>query len=110
MTCVNSSYCTQCEADYVMVNNSCSRVALPQINCSSFCDYCLFSDWCLACKIQCYLNITDHKCYSCANNSNFGVTPSGKCVELCGDGVVVFSECDDGNRISGDGCSADCTI
>jgi cysteine-rich repeat protein len=31
--------------------------------------------------------------------------------DICGDGVVTPDEnCDDGNTISGDGCSANCTI
>jgi cysteine-rich repeat protein len=38
------------------------------------------------------------------------MTAYGKCIEICGDGVVVFAGCDDGNQISGDGCSSNCTI
>src|SRR5437764_1377599 len=44
-----------------------------------------------------------------------GATVSGECVNMvclpvgCGNGVVTPDEaCDDGNNISGDGCSADC--
>src|SRR5690606_22048128 len=32
------------------------------------------------------------------------------CTSECGDGLVINEECDDGNTISGDGCSADCKI
>ena len=35
---------------------------------------------------------------------------SGVCVEICGDGILFNLECDDGNRVGGDGCSADCKV
>jgi len=36
---------------------------------------------------------------------------TGKCVALCGNGVINSGEtCDDGNIASGDGCSSSCTI
>jgi cysteine-rich repeat protein len=33
---------------------------------------------------------------------------NGTCLEICGDGIVINMECDDGNIISGDGCSRYC--
>ena len=34
---------------------------------------------------------------------------SGNCTSICGDGLIVDNEaCDDGNTVSGDGCSEDC--
>jgi cysteine-rich repeat protein len=36
---------------------------------------------------------------------------SGECVENCGDGLNFgLMQCDDGNSISGDGCSSSCEI
>lgn len=35
---------------------------------------------------------------------------AGVCVEVCGDGRRTAAECDDGNTVSGDGCSASCTV
>lgn len=36
---------------------------------------------------------------------------NGVCSEICGDGFNFgINECDDGNLISGDGCSADCVV
>jgi cysteine-rich repeat protein len=35
---------------------------------------------------------------------------TGNCEEICGDGVKVTEECDDGNNQSGDGCSSSCKI
>ena len=47
----------------------------------------------------------------CATPSvDYGICRAGECVAFgCGDGVVEGTEvCDDGNRIGGDGCSANC--
>ena len=33
-----------------------------------------------------------------------------ECVEICGDGLVLYHECDDGNQINNDGCSQNCQI
>jgi cysteine-rich repeat protein len=32
------------------------------------------------------------------------------CTKGCGDGIVTNEDCDDGNNIDGDGCSANCTL
>ncbi len=43
-------------------------------------------------------------------STNAFTTPS-VCEELCGDGVhEAFEECEDGNQVDGDGCSATCVI
>lgn len=34
---------------------------------------------------------------------------ANQCSDICGDGFVYLSACDDGNTVSGDGCSSDCT-
>ena len=37
--------------------------------------------------------------------------PGRRCFPICGDGVIVGTEtCDDGNQVSGDGCSAICLV
>lgn len=33
-----------------------------------------------------------------------------KCIDICGDGLLTDLECDDGNKVDGDGCSSTCTI
>ncbi len=38
-----------------------------------------------------------------------GVQPT-VCREVCGDGRRVREECDDGNTVSGDGCSQECKV
>ena len=36
---------------------------------------------------------------------------SVKCTPICGDGLIrLEEECDDGNGISGDGCSSQCKV
>lgn len=41
----------------------------------------------------------------------FVVGENGNCREVCGDGINMGQfECDDGNNVNGDGCSAECTI
>ena len=38
-------------------------------------------------------------------------SPGGACTTICGDGLVLGSEqCDDGNAVSGDGCSSTCQV
>jgi cysteine-rich repeat protein len=29
---------------------------------------------------------------------------------MCGDGILIYYQCDDGNTLKGDGCSANCII
>src|SRR5262249_40722740 len=50
-----------------------------------------------------------------STGSNFKLTLTGfsptssTCASACGDGMLAATEeCDDGNRVSGDGCSSDC--
>lgn len=54
------------------------------------------------CTAYGYVNPTGLVCEGCA------IDPSG-CMATCGNGVLEPDEgCDDGNNISGDGCTADC--
>ena len=32
------------------------------------------------------------------------------CYEICGDGILVKHQCDDGNLVNGDGCSSACGL
>jgi cysteine-rich repeat protein len=49
--------------------------------------------------------------YSCQCAKGFKFDPpSISCVDDCGDGVVRTDECDDGDTVDGDGCSAKCKI
>lgn len=46
---------------------------------------------------------------SCPTGYTFD-SVSIQCVEICGDGQRVSMECDDGNVVSGDGCSEICQV
>jgi len=49
--------------------------------------------------------------YTCPNNGGIGGPCSRIFVPKCGDGILSSDEyCDDGNTVSGDGCSSTCTI
>lgn len=47
-----------------------------------------------------------------ASSSDGGPTPVSKCfMDVCGDGIIETGEtCDDGNDVSGDGCSSTCQV
>lgn len=89
-----------CPVDEWMITEHCTNVtgciAVKQstpINLCLFCD--LQQHFVLGNDSQCHCN----EYYTTANN---------KCVEICGDGVVIDDECDDGNLVDGDGCSSNC--
>jgi cysteine-rich repeat protein len=63
------------------------------------------------------LVVTAGQCYKFRLSGNLNERPAGdltislNCIPVCGDGVREGAEeCDDGNIIPGDGCSATCTI
>jgi cysteine-rich repeat protein len=61
---------------------------------------------CLACNASNHMEFNGLFC-ECA----LGYRTSAKTCELiCGDGRVITEACDDGNNITGDGCSSNCTI
>jgi cysteine-rich repeat protein len=77
--------------------------------CSSFmtgCSNCTNNVTCLACDATSYFNQTGSNC-SCFLGM---IYRGGKCFDDCGDGIVVILPCDDGNTVSGDGCSSVCQI
>ena len=52
----------------------------------------------------------DGVCVYCTYVPGYGITKSGACSELCGDGLLLDLQCDDGNTDDGDGCSQNCII
>ena len=51
---------------------------------------------------------TKEKGFTCTTGS---ATAPSVCTEACGDGLDMgINECDDGNTVSGDGCSSVCNI
>ena len=49
-------------------------------------------------------------CVACASVTGYHLDSTGDCNEICGDGLLIKYQCDDGNRRNGDGCSSNCLI
>jgi cysteine-rich repeat protein len=47
---------------------------------------------------------------TCPCDSGYEDVGVAMCGDICGDGQALSSACDDGNTVSGDGCSSTCTI
>jgi cysteine-rich repeat protein len=60
------------------------------------------SDGCLSCSSQ-------SACLQCRPEFTYNWAAL-RCQEVCGDGLRFSLSCDDGNNLSGDGCSSDCRI
>lgn len=67
--------------------------------CSNYCLSCFTNNICIACSLGFQL-------VQGPNTAPF----SNSCNEACGDGSKMTLPCDDGNTISGDGCSNTCSI
>ena len=46
----------------------------------------------------------------CQQETGFICNSTGRCTEICGDGIAHVDPCDDGNTVNGDGCSSTCQI
>ena len=49
-------------------------------------------------------------CVACSTVTGYHLDQTGDCNEICGDGLLIKYQCDDGNRRNGDGCSSNCII
>jgi cysteine-rich repeat protein len=51
--------------------------------------------------------LTGDRCEKCELVSGYTYSYAlERCVEICGDKMRLYAKCDDGNGISGDGCSS----
>ena len=102
------------------------------VDCSPYCKYCTgpTSFECTACFPEQHRQLIGTTCIcdeynykepeegtTCAkkdlNKCSRGyikIELTGECVEICGDGVLLERQCDDGNIKNGDGCSDQCVI
>jgi cysteine-rich repeat protein len=112
--CLNSTYCTFCYSDsYLSAASDQCFCNSPLVKVSNLCATlgCASAyrfgttTACLAC------NTTQHFQYSNGICScQLGYATSGStCLVICGDGRKLTEDCDDGNVVSGDGCSSSCT-
>ncbi len=73
---------------------------------------------CLSCSpgylptSQSQSSVSTFYCNRCEQIRGLATDPvnSGQCIQICGDGIRLGEECDDGNTESGDGCSRDCKV
>lgn len=65
------------------------------------------SNQCLPCSSYCSTCRSNKQCVNC--NKGFKIANQA-CEEVCGDGMKFILPCDDGNTVSGDGCSSTCQI
>ena len=59
------------------------------------------------------LNTNVHNCTMCEElfpYKGYFTNEDKECEDKCGDGILINKGCDDGNTISGDGCSQLCTL
>jgi cysteine-rich repeat protein len=100
-TACNTAGCTQCEPLFGFHLNStvCQCSYGYFINSMNVCEQCQM----LAC-LNC---ISQPVCTQC-NTTYFYLNSSSICDDICGDGIRIYVQCDDGNLINGDGCSSTC--
>eukprot|EP01022_Parablepharisma_sp_SALTPOND_P022078 TRINITY_DN442_c0_g1_i4.p1 TRINITY_DN442_c0_g1~~TRINITY_DN442_c0_g1_i4.p1 ORF type:complete len:495 (+),score=8.09 TRINITY_DN442_c0_g1_i4:1300-2784(+) len=134
-TCFHRESCLTCNSakGYVMYqDNNCKLLACPYgtylavseiekprcEKCDEACLECKGSsaDDCVSCNTG-YMQVGSPKndtvsCKKCGELLHGTEWSKEKgCVEICGDGVNLgLVECDDGNRMNGDGCSSECKI
>ncbi|CAG9322898.1 unnamed protein product [Blepharisma stoltei] len=130
-TCFNSSTCMICYSDYLKVDSQCTCPDGSYIDQYGKCSQCRYP--CKTCTSSSYNCLTcaekspvlwSSSCFPCNAFVGYGTkNPSSigsndllaelaqNCTEICGDGRNMGeAECDDGNTINGDGCSANCTV
>ncbi len=115
--CTTESFCTQCTIDFIPVNGTCqcregylvTQVCTTILGCVSN-HYVSGIKRCLACNAAANFTYSNFNC-SCQDGYRiFGTNEDAVCVETCGDGLLIYLECDDGNLLNGDGCSSKCKI
>ncbi|KAM3142366.1 hypothetical protein pb186bvf_005523 [Paramecium bursaria] len=91
--------CKQCQDGYYLSQNQC-------IQCSSNCLACQSKSFCTSCPITDTKVNDDGTCPKCDENM---FVQNGKCVSICGDGLLAEGEfCDFGASNGQGGCTLDC--
>ena len=121
LTCTGpgQTECTTCSSPLFLQKGTCSILTCPSttyIDPSLGCLPCgtLFPGSVL-CNISQPFNcissylFSNNACLSCNDVQGYHLQ-GNSCAEICGDGLVIYLQCDDGNSLNGDGCSANCMI
>lgn len=56
------------------------------------------------------MNTTINYCIKCDEIPGLFTNEEMECEDICGDGLKITKQCDDGNTFSGDGCSNNCQV
>ena len=133
-SCTGSSNadCQSCNPTFILTGTTCACASQQYVDpttsqcadCDYTCQTCngTTDNDCLTCDLSrsiagtscpCNTGLFDiglAVCYS--SNCNVGYAPNatGVCQEICGDGFLYILPCDDGNTLSGDGCSSTCEV
>jgi len=120
VSCLNSTVCTTCAAGMVLAANStcvCANYSFYYNGachgCHHSCATCTYSGQyynCLTCDSAMHRSLAPFSGFNntCDCDSTFTDVGVPLCVDKCGDGHAIISQCDDNNIISGDGCSSTC--
>ncbi len=105
--CSNKISCTTCATSYLLLNNGASSLTcISGTTCPT--GYYINSQTCNSCLAQCLTCTGPSTCTSCVTGYYLSAS---KCLLKCGDGTRQDNEeCDDGNGVSGDGCSNKCKV
>jgi cysteine-rich repeat protein len=119
VNCNDSNICTLCLPGSFVFNNVCV------CNAGRFQNGLCTTDF--GC-VSTYMNNGFVSCLFCNSATDYQIVPvdgvcrclpqyalnqQSICADLCGDGVVMINQhlyCDDGNLVSGDGCSSSCSV
>ncbi|CAD8170515.1 unnamed protein product [Paramecium octaurelia] len=102
-------FCFQCGESYQLINNTCiSKCGDKIVQENEECDDGneIEFDGCYNCQFSCSLNCQDCQQGICLDSCQYGYhLVNDICMTICGDMVVAGTEqCEDGNKISHDGC------
>lgn len=111
--------CLSCSSPLYLLNSTCSVLSCPS---GTYIDP---AKGCISCSIlyagsqtcnisQSFTCLDSYKlinssCIYCDKVLGYKMI-KGSCREICGDGILIYLQCDDGNNINGDGCSSSCLI
>lgn len=112
--------CTDCSYPLYLSSNQCLNITCPFgqyvdshsgcLNCSDLWSNSLTCTISAATLCQKLYKISNGVCVYCTSVAGYTITSTGDCSEICGDGIDLEYQCDDGNVLNGDGCSSNCLV
>ncbi len=103
----NTDFCCQCPAPFKLVSGICDNI--PN-GCGVAVRLPDDSIECHLCDIAGHYILSTTVYNQCDCMSGYYMDGNGVCQDICGDGKLLLTDCDDGNLIFGDGCSNTCTF